>query len=273
MYAELKTKEFSTIDLRQNLYFFTRWAWLIAISALLAGGAAYLVSNAQPPVYEATATLLINEAPGSGTSQYNAVLTSERLARTYSEMLTKPSLIEEVSNRMDLPDLIDEEFIKIQLVNNTQLIDIIVEDTNPELAAAIANNLMVVFNEQNQVLQASRFTEFKSNLEEQLKIIEEQINTTETSLGQLTEGTETASNRQRLETQLSQFLQVHAHLTQSYESIRVTEAQSTSNVIILELAKAPDETHPAACPSEHCAGSRGRWYAGYRRHFPGAGFG
>ena len=75
-------------DLRQYIALMWRWAWLILLATILAGGAAYITSRLQDPVYQATTTLLINEATTSSqASDYTAILTSERLARTYSEML------------------------------------------------------------------------------------------------------------------------------------------------------------------------------------------
>ncbi|MEA3349507.1 MAG: Wzz/FepE/Etk N-terminal domain-containing protein, partial [Chloroflexota bacterium] len=161
-------------DLRQYIALLWQWAWLIILATLLAGIAAFVTSNLMEPVYQAKTTLLINEAPGAQTSDYTALLTSERLARTYSEMLTKRPVIDEVIQRLDLDLEIEDresfkEAIEVQLVRDTQLIELSVEDTDTEQAALVANTIIDVFAEQNQALQASRFAESKANLEEQLE--------------------------------------------------------------------------------------------------------
>ncbi|HEY4724173.1 MAG TPA: Wzz/FepE/Etk N-terminal domain-containing protein, partial [Anaerolineae bacterium] len=77
-----------------------RWAWLIALVMLLAAGAAFVASRLARPVYAASTTLLINQAPSSGqANDYSSILTSERLASTYSAMMTKrPALDEAIAS-------------------------------------------------------------------------------------------------------------------------------------------------------------------------------
>jgi len=48
-------------DLRQYIALLWQWAWLIVLATLLAGAAAYITSQFQDPVYQATTTLLINQ--------------------------------------------------------------------------------------------------------------------------------------------------------------------------------------------------------------------
>lgn len=213
---------------------------MIALTALLAGAGAYLVSKIQQPVYEATATLLIYELPGSGASEYNAILSSERLARTYSEILTKRPVIQEVADQLGMQEL-DTDLITVQPVRDTQLIDITVEDNDPELAAAIANTLMDVFSQQNQILQASRFADSKQKLEEQLSALDAEIDLTQASLDVLSEDADSENEIQDLELHLAQLRQTYNQLLQNFESLRLAEAQSTSNIVVLETAIAPDE--------------------------------
>lgn len=87
------------------------WVWLIVLGTVLGAGAAYVSSRLTTPVYAASTTLLINEAPSSGkTTDYTSILTSERLARTYSEMMTKGPVMEEVVTALGL-DVKPEKYI------------------------------------------------------------------------------------------------------------------------------------------------------------------
>ncbi len=228
-----------SIDLRQYLKLLINWAWLFITVAVLSGGIAYFVSKTQRPIYQATATMLINEAPGAGASDYNAILTSERLARTYSQMLTRRPVIDEVARRLDItidPRAVDNGTISVQLVRDTQLIEIRAEDPDPVLAADIANMMMQVFSEQNQLFQNSRFTSSITNLEAELARLEEQIANNENALSQLGNTDADQAERQQLENELTQFHETYAQILQSYENARVAEAQTTSNVILYELA-------------------------------------
>ena len=70
-------------DLRRYLAMLSRWAWLLTLAALLAGSAAYIFSIRQPPLYEASTTILIEEAPGTtGQPDYTSIMTSGGRERT-----------------------------------------------------------------------------------------------------------------------------------------------------------------------------------------------
>jgi non-specific protein-tyrosine kinase len=220
-----------------------RWAWLIILATLLAAGAAFVTSNLQTPIYQASTTLLINQAPDTQTSDYTALLMSERLARTYAEMLTQRPVLEETLQR--LGDGEDAESIKdtidVQMVLNTQLIEVKVEHANPWRAADLANTLVQVFSEQNQALQASRYATSKENLHMQLTRLEIQIEALEASIDELGEPSSEAGRLEfeRLKSELSSYQANYTQLLQSYEQLRMEEARTVSNVVQVEPAVAP----------------------------------
>lgn len=228
-------------DLRRYIGILWHWAWLLALVTVLAAGAAYLVSKRLTPIYEASTTLLINEAQSNQTTDYTAILTSERLARTYAAMMTKQPVLEavmaELGLTMDLEDL--EEAVSVQPVRDTQLIEVTAEDTHPQRAADIANTIYRVFEAQNQALQASRFATSKESLAAQLEEVNAQISRAEASLAALAEGNQ--AERDRLEASLAQYRQTYAGLLTSYEEVRVAEAQATSNVVQVEPASPPEK--------------------------------
>ena len=79
------------------------WAWLIVLGVILGAGIAYLSSRLTTPVYAASTTLLVNEAPSSGkTADYTSILTSERLAQTYSAMMTKQPVVKSALDDLHL---------------------------------------------------------------------------------------------------------------------------------------------------------------------------
>ena len=93
------TQPFSE-EIKQYIQILWHWAWLIILATVLAGVAAFVTSQLSTPIFQAKTTLLINEAPSSQTSEYTALLTSERLARTYSELLPKRPVLDEVIVRL-----------------------------------------------------------------------------------------------------------------------------------------------------------------------------
>ncbi|MER3513798.1 MAG: protein tyrosine kinase, partial [Chloroflexota bacterium] len=82
------------MDLRKYWTILWRWSWLITLGTLLAAGTAFIVSRNMTPVYSASVTLLVNQAPRSGLTDYASILTSQQLAKTYSELLHKRPVLE-----------------------------------------------------------------------------------------------------------------------------------------------------------------------------------
>lgn len=224
--------------LQRYLTLFWRWLWLMLLMTLLAGGAAYLVSNRMTPVYEASTTLLINQAPASSASpDYNAVLTAERLARTYAELLIKRPVLEEVVRELSLPfaPSMLAERIRVRPIRDTQLIVVTVEDIDPQRAADIANHIVAVFSEQNRELQSERFAESKRSLAGEIAKLQSDIDTTQAELAAL-RGIDDPVRRARLEEALVQYRSSYATVLRSLEEVRLAEAQLTNSVNVVESA-------------------------------------
>lgn len=223
------------------------WAWLIVLGTLLAAGLAYISSRLTTPVYAASTTLLVNEAPSSGkTADYTSILTSERLARTYSEMMTKLPVMREVAKALSLSDSPDylarlARQVSVNLVRDTQLIVLQVENENPQLAADLAKSIPVEFSRQNASLQADRYADSKANLTKEMDALKDQIAQKQAEINQI--GTPTTAAKEtelaRLQSDLTQLRQSSAYLLQSFENIRLAEAQSTSNIVVVEEAEVP----------------------------------
>src|SRR3990172_59439 len=168
------------MEIRQYLSIFLRWWWLLVLGTVVAAASAFVVSKLQTPVYEATTTLLVNQAPNNSVADYTSILTSERLARTYSELLTQRPVLEETLKRLGLP-LAAEDLAKavtVELVRDTQLVTVSVDYPHPQTAAAIANALVQVFSEQNEARQTDRFAASKERLTTEIESLRAQIDST-----------------------------------------------------------------------------------------------
>ncbi len=77
------------MDLRNYINLVRKWLWLVVLCSLLAGAVTFFVSRRQTPIYQATATVFINQARSTtGRADYTDIITSERVARTYAASLT-----------------------------------------------------------------------------------------------------------------------------------------------------------------------------------------
>jgi non-specific protein-tyrosine kinase len=228
-------------DLYRYFNIIWRRFWIIALSTILFGVSVYLISKQMTPIYQATTTVLINEAPATKTTDYTAIVTSERLAQTYAQLMSKQPVLERVISELQLqltPAQLKER-IFIQPVNDTTLIEVRAEDADPEQAALITNSVVAEFSKQNRELQASRYAATKKSLEEQLDRLNESIQKIETDLLSLGDSRDNQVERDRLEANQAQNRQTYTYLLQSYEQVRLVEAQSTSNIVQVEPATIP----------------------------------
>ncbi len=231
------------MELKQYASILWRWLWLMVLGAVLAGVSAYVTSRLTKPVYAASATLLINQAPSSQVSDYTAILTSERLARTYSELLKGRPVLDEViaSSKLSLTAEELSKRIEVKLVRDTQLIELTVESEDPRLAALLANQIPEIFSRQNEEMQSSRYAASKASLSQELDGMNAQIQQTQQAIDKIGTPGMAADEAEltRLQAELTQFRQSYASLLQSYENIRVAEAGSISNIVIVEPAVMP----------------------------------
>jgi len=232
------------VELRQYAALLWRWAWLIILCTVLAAGSAFWVSSRIEPVYQANATLLVSQATNRSLIQdLSALTTSERLARTYSEMLRKRPILERAIQEMGLAVTPEQlaPLVKVQVVRDTQLINLSVENTDPVLAMALANTIPQVFADFNREMQTERFTDAKKSLSEQMKGLQSQIADVQTLVAGLltSENAEGQAERIRLQLWLTQLQDSYSSLQRSYEDIRLAEANAMDTITVVEPAEVP----------------------------------
>jgi non-specific protein-tyrosine kinase len=223
-----------------------RWLWLVVLCALAGGAAAYLLSLTMTPTYQAAAKVIINEARTPSATNYNDILASERVARTYADLMKRQSVMDEAFVRLGLdPALAESQVtaVTVSPVRDTQLVAITIEGPNPQLVAAVANTLPSVFVDELRKIQASRFAESKASLSQQLDAMSRQVESTKLQLAEL-EQQRTAQEEMeytQLAGALTQYQTSYANLLQSYEALRLTEAQSTDTIVLIEAAVVPED--------------------------------
>lgn len=216
-----------------------RWAWLLVLFTLLAGGITYWVSSHQTSVYQASTLVMIDVAPTSQTQSYTTVTTSEQLAATYSQLMTSKPVLDGVAKRLGLAGFPASATVQVTPVQSTQLMTVIVEDTNAKRAAQLANTLVQVFSDQIQADQASRYADSNKSVQDQLSSLNQQIQTTSSTLAALGTSSSNQVEHDQLEAVLAQYRQSYASVFQSYEDIQLAEAQSSSGITQKDPAITP----------------------------------
>ncbi len=118
-----------------------RWAWVVILGVVICGGATYIVSKYRPPVYRASAYLLVNLCTAQ-TTPYECTSGSVVALPTYSQLITSPSVLNPVvANHPGLTLDQLNGMINVKTQGNTQLIEVDVDNSNPQLAVQLANEI------------------------------------------------------------------------------------------------------------------------------------
>jgi succinoglycan biosynthesis transport protein ExoP len=231
------------LELRQYYYVVRRWVWLVALGVLLAGAAAYVTSQQMTPVYEASTTLRIS-APGSqAVSDYSALVASQRLAQTYAELLRTDPVLDGVIANLDLEMSTGalRGAVGVRAVRDTELVEITVEHADPAVAQAVANEIPVVFAQQEQALQSSRYSDLKARLEAKLAALEEEIQALQQEIAarKAAAGRTGDGELALLESDLEQARSNYTTLLQNLGQVELAEAQAGTSVLVAAPARTP----------------------------------
>ncbi|HRW10585.1 MAG TPA: polysaccharide biosynthesis tyrosine autokinase [Caldilineaceae bacterium] len=233
------------IDLKVYGRLIWHWLWLIIACTMLAGIGGYVFSILSIPIYQASATVLIDQARNSSTS-YQDLLSSERIARTYAELMQRESMMEKVAARfgIDLTTLNDVVTdVSVTPLRDTQLIRVTIEGISPEFVAAVADTLPKVFIDEIGEVQTQRFDDSKRSLEQQLNSLSGEIELHQIAIDEIGQS-RTAEEELRLgqlRNELVQYQNSYANLLRSYEELRLTEVQSMDSIVVVSTAKLPQE--------------------------------
>lgn len=141
------------ISLKELFFILRKWLWLIItlliVSILVSGVISFFVIDKK---YEAFTTLMVGKPKDHVTEnkiEYNDIMLNQKLVSTYGELIKTRAVADKVINNLNL-DMSYEEYktrTSVNLVEDTEIIRIRVSDTDPMLAADIANETAQVFME------------------------------------------------------------------------------------------------------------------------------
>jgi polysaccharide biosynthesis transport protein len=167
------------MELKKLLAVARRWAWLLVVGLVVGALGGLAGSLVTKPIYQATTKVLVTRA-GQDTSSDVTYLSDQQLAQTYIQLLSSKSVLDSVSKSLGYE--IETDQIKTQQIGTTQLLEITVEDQDPNRAAAIANTFVTVLIEKSDELQSGRYTTMEESLQAQKSQIESQISTIQSEI-------------------------------------------------------------------------------------------
>lgn len=133
-----------------------RWFLLLILCPLVAAVVAAYVSYQLPPVYQSQVSLLVRPVQPLVADPNTVALSSDQITATYATLMTERPLLQKVMSDLNLTgsptDLASE--IAVTPRSGTTIIDVTVNDTQPDRAEAIGNTLVQDFiNSEKQIQQ------------------------------------------------------------------------------------------------------------------------
>lgn len=231
-------------DIRQYLLLFRKWLWLIVAGAVFGGLVGYLISLYQPTVYETATKIMVSRSlDQEGQSYY--FFNEIQLTKTYAQLINTGPILQALSKRLGYE--VSKGQIDVDQIAESLLLEITVQDQDPQRAAEIANTLVDVFIDYNDNLQSSRYQASEESLRSQIAQVEGQVSDLQAEMSQISE--------QSLETQKQQvserIRQIEEQLTSSESQIIQieTELQSFFPAPVITNTPVPFWQKPTSTPA------------------------
>ena len=170
------------VELKHYLQITGRWAWLLILGVVLGTAVGYDYAQRQAPVYQASTRAMVMRAPLEQSSDL-AYYSDMQLVQTYVQLLTTQPVLDGAAERLGYK--VSRDQIKVKQNQDTQIIELSVEDEDPRHTADIANVLLAVLIEQNNSLQAGRYLSTEESLKVQIDQVESQISNIQSDVNQI----------------------------------------------------------------------------------------
>jgi len=141
-----------TISLRELFAVLRKRLWLIVLITIIAATVSAVISFfVLTPVYESKTQILVNQAKNDQQLYSNqTVQTNVQLINTYNDIITSPAILDKVVKELKLDvsaaDLSGQ--IQVTSAQDSQVAQIVVQDTSAKRAADIANTTASVFQKE-----------------------------------------------------------------------------------------------------------------------------
>jgi capsular exopolysaccharide synthesis family protein len=142
------------------------------------------VVQGETPVYEASSKVFVSRT----RQQTNAdvlSLSDEQLLAINLQLAKSQPVLDEVSSQ--LGSKVDADNIQVGALPNSLIIQVKVQDADPQRAAEIANLLIQTLIQQNDALLLARYSAFETSINVQVDEVQKQIDSLQTQITQINE--------------------------------------------------------------------------------------
>jgi len=228
------------MDLKAYFDPLKKWWWLLLVASLVAAVSSFIVTRQQPPVYQASTALVIGRSAYDPNPTANDLWIGQQLANYYADIAQRDQVQNATMETLGL-DWLPE--YSVRPLPNSQIIEILVRDTNPLRAQVVANELA------NQlILQAPTTTQGQDQdnqafINEQLTNLQNKITETQDEITNLqNQLADMNSARQIADTQ-QEIVALESKLTtlqSNYAALLSSSGQDAENSLtVIEQASLP----------------------------------
>ncbi|HLG74960.1 MAG TPA: Wzz/FepE/Etk N-terminal domain-containing protein [Ktedonobacteraceae bacterium] len=207
----------------------------VVVSATLTCGVSLLL----PRVYQARALIQVN---GSATATTNDVFSNQALAVGYALLVTNPAVLQAAAR--GVPGITASQIgraVSDSPLDNTEIIEIRAQDSDPQRAAAIANAVAATFVQQLTAEDVQRLQGLMDQVSQTLAQSKTAMDTAQQKLTALEDAhaDEESITRQRnlLESNQSSY----ASAQKSYDQFSIQKLQAASMLSIVQTAQPPEQ--------------------------------
>lgn len=243
------TEEVSTTDIGEYVAMVKRRWWLLVLVPLLAATSAYWFTSLQAPTYKTSATLYVNQASSQVAGAGGDVRAVNLLTRTYSRLATSPPVLERVIADLGLSQTVPElaSQLEASTERDTQIFEISVSSSDPQLAARIANGTGTAFVKWLSELQSVSSSQSVRALQSSIDKARATAERTSSQLAALRSrpGPRTIAERDRmasLETVGAQYQNTYSSLLELQQRLELEQLASQNRVSLVARAEAPEHT-------------------------------
>ncbi len=169
------------MHLRNVILFCRRWVWLLLIGFCVGILSGFIASRVVHPVYEGSAKVMVTRGQ-QGKSADTVFMDDIQLILTYVELPTSEAVLSAASSAINLP--IKAKKVEVVQVGNSQVLEITVQNSNPENAAAMANAIVQGMIDQNKNMMTARYATTEENLQQRIVDVQTEMDQIQTQFDQ-----------------------------------------------------------------------------------------
>jgi capsular exopolysaccharide synthesis family protein len=231
--------------MKLNKYIFPlrKWWWLLVGSTLIAVIFSSVSVLRQPTIYQARTTLMIGTTINNPNPSTNELSLGQQLAAAYANLANRELVSDATKKALGLNQL--PEYIA-SAVPNTQLIEIVVNDSDPQRAQTVANELAAQLLLISPMSAQSEERDRQAFVHERLNSLEEQIRQTQAEIEKLQGDLANAFSAQQINDIQAQITSLQAKLgamENNYGLLLSNSQQGAINTLAI-IASADLPTRP-----------------------------